>query len=172
MVQRRCQPRFALEAVQPFDVGGESFGQNLDRDTTLQPRVAGAIYFAHPAGAKSRDDLIRPEFRTLKQGVTAAGFARKGAGGHFYRGAFEETGGLLLGRQQRSHFAFQGFVSLAGVPQKSVALIKGALEYSLQQAIDLFPAIGMHHVGRVYPVYGFLETITTGVIVLDRFKEK
>ena len=43
-------------------VRGKRGGQDLDGNTTLQPRVAGAINLAHPAGAKSGDDLIRPEF--------------------------------------------------------------------------------------------------------------
>ena len=36
-------------------------GQHLDRDRAIEAHVAGAIHFAHPAGAEHALDLIRAE---------------------------------------------------------------------------------------------------------------
>ncbi len=46
---RRNEPR----------VGGEVFGQHLDRDRAIESRVARPIDFAHSAGPERRDDLVR-----------------------------------------------------------------------------------------------------------------
>ena len=35
--------------------------QDLDRDRAVEPRIARAIDFAHPAGAEGSQDLVRPE---------------------------------------------------------------------------------------------------------------
>ena len=43
MIQRSEELRFTLEACDAFGVGGEEFGQNLDRDVTAQLRVARAV---------------------------------------------------------------------------------------------------------------------------------
>ena len=41
--------------------------QHLDGDVAIQPSVARAIDFAHPAGAERRDDFIRAESSARNQ---------------------------------------------------------------------------------------------------------
>ena len=60
-------PRLALEPCEPFGVGGQLRGQHLDRDLASQPRVAGAVDLAHPAGPDEAEDLVRPETRAGSQ---------------------------------------------------------------------------------------------------------
>jgi hypothetical protein len=40
MVQRALRARFLLEAREPFGVGGEGGGQDLDGDVATEPRIA------------------------------------------------------------------------------------------------------------------------------------
>ncbi len=59
--QRRGGSGFLLEPMKAIDAGRVCGRQDLDRDVTSQPRIAGAIHLAHPAGAQERHDLVRPE---------------------------------------------------------------------------------------------------------------
>ena len=58
MIQRRNGPRLTLEAL------AEVFLGNLDGNGTLQPRIHGAIHFAHPPGSQLRFDLVRSDLRS------------------------------------------------------------------------------------------------------------
>ena len=42
--------------------------QNLDRYCAIQARVEGTIDLSHAASAQGRDDLIRPEFASGREG--------------------------------------------------------------------------------------------------------
>ena len=55
---------FALEALAQFRVSRRVFGENFDGDFTVQASVVGAIDFAHTAGTKSGDDLVRAQARS------------------------------------------------------------------------------------------------------------
>ena len=57
-----------LEARQTVGVSRESVGKNLQRNITIQFRVACAVDLAHPAGAEHRDDFIRAEARSGGEG--------------------------------------------------------------------------------------------------------
>jgi hypothetical protein len=61
MVERRHGLRLALEADARSAVVGEARGQHLDRDFALEPRVACAIHFAHPACAERGDERVVTE---------------------------------------------------------------------------------------------------------------
>jgi hypothetical protein len=43
MVERREHLRFALEPREPFGIGRQTIGQDLDRDVAMELRVAGAV---------------------------------------------------------------------------------------------------------------------------------
>ncbi len=49
------------EAGQPRRVGGERWGQRLDRDIAPKPRVARAVDLAHASPAERSNDLVRSE---------------------------------------------------------------------------------------------------------------
>ena len=53
MIQRGDRAGFALEAL------AELFGGDFDGDVAPEARVAGAIHFAHAAGADEREDFVR-----------------------------------------------------------------------------------------------------------------
>jgi len=52
------QLRFTTEARDAAGVGGERVRQNLQRDISVQPRIASAIHLSHSAGADRRNDLV------------------------------------------------------------------------------------------------------------------
>jgi hypothetical protein len=58
MIEGRECSCFALEAREPFGVAREGRRQNLQRNVTVQPRVAGAIHLAHAASADFGGDFI------------------------------------------------------------------------------------------------------------------
>ena len=51
--------RFSLESGHSLRIGRKRFGQNLDSDIAIEPRVARAIDLSHPAGAQGGEDLVR-----------------------------------------------------------------------------------------------------------------
>ncbi len=58
MIQAGNGLSFAFEALLSNGIGGKLLRQYLNRDSPLQPRVARAIDFAHPARAERRRDFI------------------------------------------------------------------------------------------------------------------
>src|SRR3970040_555540 len=61
MAERGERPGFALEPLLQGRISGDVRREDFDGDRTVEPRVARAIDFAHPARAEERDNLIRPE---------------------------------------------------------------------------------------------------------------
>ena len=61
MGERGGCPGFLLEPMKAIDAGRVCGRQDLDRDVTSQPRIAGAIHLAHPAGPHEAEDLVRAE---------------------------------------------------------------------------------------------------------------
>ena len=51
----------ALETLAQFNLFGEMGGQNLDGDNSVHAGIAGAINFANPASANTREDFVRAE---------------------------------------------------------------------------------------------------------------
>ena len=64
VVERGDDLGFPLEARQTVGVSRESVGKNLQRNITIQFRVACTVDLAHPAGAERRDDFIGTEARS------------------------------------------------------------------------------------------------------------
>ena len=63
MIERRGRARFLLEALHAIRVGGDGRGEDLEGDFTIQPRIARAKHFAHPARANRAENFVRPEAR-------------------------------------------------------------------------------------------------------------
>ncbi len=61
VVECRQEIGFPREARQALRVASEERRQNLERDVARQLAVAGAVNFAHPAGADQGDDLVGAE---------------------------------------------------------------------------------------------------------------
>jgi hypothetical protein len=65
-LRRRRHPdvlgrRVTPDAAAALRVAGHEAWQQLDRDVALEAGVAGAVDFAHPAGAERREDLVRAD---------------------------------------------------------------------------------------------------------------
>jgi hypothetical protein len=57
--QRGDGTRFGFEPSACDRIVRQRVGDDLDRDVALQPRIAGAIHLAHPAGTEQVEDLVR-----------------------------------------------------------------------------------------------------------------
>src|ERR1043165_2845796 len=62
MIERGEHFGFTLKPADPIGVTREFIRQDLDRDFTLQLRIACAIHLAHSALPKKADQFMRPEF--------------------------------------------------------------------------------------------------------------
>jgi hypothetical protein len=67
MGQGRDGLRLALEARPRVGILRKMRGKDLDRDETVEPRVARAIHLAHAPGSERGDDLVRTEARARGQ---------------------------------------------------------------------------------------------------------
>src|SRR5436309_200769 len=65
--QLRDGARFPVEPLAELRVRGQRAWQNLDGDDPVEPRVAGAIDLAHPAGTKRSQDLVGTELRSSRE---------------------------------------------------------------------------------------------------------
>ena len=72
MVQRGEGLGFAREPRQAVGIMRERFGQDLDRDVTIQLRVARAEDLPHAAFADRRDDFVDAEARAGSEAQVAA----------------------------------------------------------------------------------------------------
>src|SRR6187402_194893 len=61
MRQRRDGFGFAIEARQPLRITRDGFRKNLDRDVSIESRIARAIDLSHPAGPKRAQDFVSSE---------------------------------------------------------------------------------------------------------------
>jgi hypothetical protein len=64
MVQGRGGPRLLLETREPFAIGRELGGQDLDRHLASETRVACPVDLAHAAGAQRGEHLVGAEARS------------------------------------------------------------------------------------------------------------
>src|SRR5438445_10727103 len=58
MIQSRRRLRLALEADQCLWVSGDFFGQKLESNEAMQPRVLGFIHHTHTAAPELLDDAV------------------------------------------------------------------------------------------------------------------
>ena len=55
---------FAVETFAQLRIAGEMLGQNFDRDSAVEPRVARPVDLAHSSGAESGQNLVGAETGT------------------------------------------------------------------------------------------------------------
>src|SRR2546425_10336726 len=60
-----------LQALLQRRIGGKAGKQNLDGNRAVEPRVVGAIDFAHAAGAERSSDLVRAEIFARRERHTS-----------------------------------------------------------------------------------------------------
>ena len=68
VIQRREDLRLALEAGDPGGVVRQRRGKHFDGDVAAKLDVAGAVHFAHSAGADARGDFVFAEPSSYKRG--------------------------------------------------------------------------------------------------------
>ncbi len=61
ITQPRNRPRFAFEPRSRFGLIRQVVEQNLDRDSSIEARIAGLEDLSHSAGADERQDLVVPQ---------------------------------------------------------------------------------------------------------------
>ena len=149
MVERRCGPGFALKAAQGLGITRQIFGDELERNGTVKPRIFGFVHHAHPAAAELLDDAVVRERLTdqrIAAGLTAVVAALSGelACGEIDRRSAEEPVGTVVCGDERSDFVFQPLVAATRVAKIGVALYRGNVERGLQQLIDVIPAVIVH----------------------------
>jgi hypothetical protein len=62
MIQRGQYLRFALKARHILRIVSQRRGEDFDGDVAIQLTIAGAVDFAHPAGAEGCEDFVGAEF--------------------------------------------------------------------------------------------------------------
>jgi hypothetical protein len=65
--ERGHRLRLPLEPRERVGIGGDAFGEDLDRHLAVQARVARAVDLAHAAGAEGSQNLVRAELRSRDQ---------------------------------------------------------------------------------------------------------
>ena len=73
VIERREDPRFALEAGQAIGIRGEGTRQHLERDVAPELRVASAIHLAHAARPEQCLDLVDADASPGQQGSAGRG---------------------------------------------------------------------------------------------------
>jgi len=58
MIQGRNGSAFALKPLPGLRLTGQMQGQDLERDDPIEPRVAGAVDFAHATSSQKKLDLV------------------------------------------------------------------------------------------------------------------
>jgi len=61
MIQVRRGLRLADQPLTRGRISGRVWRQHLEGNCAVQPRIAGAIDLAHPAGANQADNLVRAD---------------------------------------------------------------------------------------------------------------
>ena len=68
MAEAAQHARFALESTQSIGIARDGRRQDFQRDVTIQTRLACAINLAHASNANERDDFVRTETATGREG--------------------------------------------------------------------------------------------------------
>ena len=120
----------------------EMRSQDLNRDRTVEPCIAGAIHLAHAAGPDGRNNLVRTKARPSGEGrprflatreLTEAGLPRR---------ILKQPIAFLLVSKQGLHLAPQFFVR--ALVKKRHPLTRLALQRIVVELLDLAPAVRMH----------------------------
>ena len=67
MIERRGRERLLLETAQAIGIICKRSGQDFDGDFAVEPRVARASDFTHPARAQTRQDAVVIEARSSSE---------------------------------------------------------------------------------------------------------
>jgi hypothetical protein len=81
VLERGKGPGLPLESIEPFGLGGNRLGEQLQRDVTAEPRVDRPIDLAHAPGADGGDDLVRTKSGAGGGSDTLVNTTVSGAGG-------------------------------------------------------------------------------------------
>ena len=91
VAERSHRAGLTVESSQSRGIVRHVSRQDLDRDVSAKPRVAGAVDLAHPARADEIDDLVWPQARSPRDRQLMRRRAR--------RGPLHQPLGVLLMRQ-------------------------------------------------------------------------
>ena len=71
MIELRNGAGFAVKALAELRIGGQGFGQDLDRDRAIEACVARFVDLSHPARTERRDYFVRTEASTGRKSQCA-----------------------------------------------------------------------------------------------------
>ena len=74
MRELRDRAGFAVKALAKLWIGGQSLGEDLDRDRAIKTRVARFVDFPHAARADGRDDFERTQPHADREGQTGVDY--------------------------------------------------------------------------------------------------
>ena len=136
MVQRREQPRFALQPRDPIRIARERRRQHLDGDLPMQPRIERTIHLAHATGVQRTEDAISPELESGRQRrAPGQRSSRRAESCHADRAARRTIPPAACAAKQRLHVIARGDVVAArlstNAARRSAGCVNAASKMSL-----------------------------------------
>ena len=114
MIQRGEHLRFTLETGKAIGIPCKGVRQHLQRDLTIQLRVARAIHLAHAAGSKGGKDLVRAKSRARGEGQTLSDYTVRPPTG---TGLLLSDAAVLIGVAGSEVSQVQNFLRLCRMPE-------------------------------------------------------
>ena len=130
---------FGLEAGDGGRVVGEFGGEEFQRDEAVEAGIAGAVDFAHGAGAEFAEDQVGAETRAC---AWRGGAQRGDVLLTLLRG--EELAGLFPGFEERRDFAKEIGIAETGLVEEGDAAFREGLDHPLVNLVDEFPTVRIH----------------------------
>ena len=138
VIECRRRPGFRDEPRLRPRIGAERRRQELERHVTSEPLVARFVHDAHAAGANC---LLDDVFGNRAAGPVDDRFPQQRAGRrHERRQAIDDTL-LVVGEQQRFHFASEISVGAAARVHERAALLRGAFDCLTEDILNERPPI-------------------------------
>ena len=140
MVQRREQPRLALQPRDPIRIVRQRRRQNLDGDFTMQPRVERTIDLAHATGVQRSEDAICSELESGRHRRCSASRCRGVESCQpFDRRLLGKRSGGSVRRKQRQHFIGERDVVAALVAHERRTPIGRTRQRLVEDLLDARP---------------------------------
>ena len=69
MIEPRRREGLVSKPPQALGIRCQRFGQNLDGDVSLEPRISRSVHLAHAACSEERNDLVGTESSSGRKGL-------------------------------------------------------------------------------------------------------
>jgi hypothetical protein len=141
VVERRCSLRLLLKASQSSFVSGVISGQELERNSPIEPRVSRQIDLAHATSSEQPNDGVVTEGLAFSEfGLPSCEEARS----QFKCRPIDKAQPLLIRCYQRFNFSLQFHVADAGALDERATFLGFQLYGGLEYLLNLLPAFRSH----------------------------